>query len=65
MRLFKNGVAVGIEKSVYNADYISFSDDITVTAGDVVELKAYMNDPSYGAGFLHMFQISISNSPIV
>ena len=43
-RIYINGVAVGTERKVSNAGYTTFSEDISVSQGDLVQLYCHMQD---------------------
>ena len=48
-RIYKNGVAVGTQRSNNSESYINYSEDLEYAEGDTIELWAYTNVGAYAA----------------
>lgn len=66
-RIYKNGVAAGTERSTSNTAWTSFSENIAVSAGDLVQLYAKTSNTSIQA-WVRNFKLKTnftSNVPVV
>ena len=60
-RIYKNGIAVGTERSASSSEYVSYSEDIAVTSGDNLQLYAKVN-VSYATVSVRYFRITGNHS---
>lgn len=58
--IFKNGVAVGIERSVYGSNYIAFVQDIYFDKNDILEIRC-KSSISSAAVRINQFKIGIES----
>lgn len=50
-RIYKNGSPVGTERSTNNSEFTSWTESISVTAGDYVQLYCYTTSPGYAYSY--------------
>jgi hypothetical protein len=58
-RVYKNGTAVGTERNTTSQSYVSYSENITVAAGDLIQL--YAHSTGGDTAYVKNFQIRIGN----
>jgi hypothetical protein len=64
-RIYVNGVSVGIERSTSYGTYKTYTEDITIRKGDLIQL--YAKDTSDGYAIIRNFRVfyDVGNTPIV
>jgi len=62
-RVYKNGVAIGTQRSATNPAQTQFVEDFTCNAGDYFDIYAYTNNASAG-GYLQDEQICVVTIPV-
>jgi len=56
-RIYKNGVAVGTERSTNQTSYQTYSEDIAVTKGDLIQLYYKMDQPTQTSISVQNFRV--------
>jgi hypothetical protein len=62
-RIYKNGVAVGTERSTSSGTYIEFTEDLTFAAGDNIQLYT-KGSPAPAAAFSINFTVATNSNPL-
>lgn len=55
-KIYKNGLAIGIERLTHSTNYVSFSEDLSFRAGDTIEIWGHTDSAAYIA-YVNNFRV--------